>query len=145
MPRLPQARKRSYCIAITLGGGVGSLPDVHAACRTAPHRSAPPPATHTPVPSPALLLLCACDITGCRSLPTIALRCDCCALSRGSPVRELPLAAASVRLACLARLMGLEHGTYAWGTTNQERFLESQTDADSYIADWQNNPASDSY
>jgi hypothetical protein len=80
-------------------------------CTASRHQSAPPPATHTPVPSPALLLLCAREVTGCRSLPTIALRYDCCALSRGSPVRALPLAAASGCLARLARLMGLKYGT----------------------------------
>jgi hypothetical protein len=90
MSRLPRARKRSYHVTITLGGGVGPLPDVNAACRTAPRRSAPRPATHMPVPSLALLLLCARDLTGRHSLPTIALvRCDCCALSRGSPVCAL--------------------------------------------------------
>jgi hypothetical protein len=107
MPRLPRARKRSYHITITLGGGVGPLPDTNAACRTAPHRPAPPPDTDAPVPSPAQLLLCARDVTGCRSLPTIALRCDYCAAVRLSRRRA---SASRASRASWDSTMGLKHG-----------------------------------
>jgi hypothetical protein len=65
------------------------------------------------------------SLTGCRSLPTIALRCDCCVLSKGSPVRALPLASASVRLRGLARLMGLKQWDLSMG--NHQPILESHT------------------